>query len=90
MSIEIQTSDGLEFLRQIEDNSIHLILTDPPYIISKSTGMNTFYDKVNSKEGNTKTEEEWELYKKTLDKPKAELEVEEGKGWSKQKLFEIW
>ena len=33
--IEIQNIDGIEYLKTISDNSIDLILTDPPNIISK-------------------------------------------------------
>ena len=46
MEIEIKNVDGLEYLSTIPDNSIDLILTDPPYIISKDSGMNTHYNKV--------------------------------------------
>jgi site-specific DNA-methyltransferase (adenine-specific) len=46
---------------------VDLILTDPPYIISKKTGMNTHYNNVKQNEENNvefvKTEEEWESYK---------------------------
>jgi DNA modification methylase len=44
-----------------------LILTDPPYIISRESGMNTHYNNVKSNEENSimvvKTLEEWEEYK---------------------------
>ena len=65
--IEIQNMDGLQYLATIPNNSIDLILTDPPYIISKETGMNTHYNNVKQNEENNvefvKTEEEWETYK---------------------------
>lgn len=38
---EFSNSDGLTILKKIDNNSINLILTDPPYIISKETGMNS-------------------------------------------------
>lgn len=38
-NIEIQNCDGLEFLKKIKDDTVDLILTDPPYIISKDSGM---------------------------------------------------
>ena len=67
-NIEIQNICGLAYLKTIENNSINLILTDPPYIISKESGMNSHYNKVkHNEENNTilvKTEEEWEEYKK--------------------------
>ena len=66
--IEIKNIDGLEYLSTIPDGSISLILTDPPYIISKETGMNAHYNKVKHNEEHhinfVKTEEEWVKYKK--------------------------
>lgn len=66
-SIEIKNMDGLDYLSSISDNSIDLILTDPPYIISRETGMNAHYNKVKSNEEKNiefmKTEEEWDKYK---------------------------
>lgn len=41
-----ENTDGLVYLDNINNGSIDLVLTDPPYIISKETGMNTFYNKV--------------------------------------------
>lgn len=80
--IEVKNAEGLEYLDTIDDNSIDLILTDPPYIISKESGMNIHYNNVKNNT-NTKTEEEWIEYKKTLDKPEKELKMDKGKGWSK-------
>jgi site-specific DNA-methyltransferase (adenine-specific) len=68
-NIDIQNIDGLTYLDTIADNSINLILTDPPYIISKESGMDEHYNKVKFNEENNivsiKTEEEWEHYKQT-------------------------
>ena len=65
--IDIKNVDGLQYLTTVADNSIDLILTDPPYIISKESGMNTHYNKVKANEENkvefVKKEEEWETYK---------------------------
>ena len=65
---EIKNIEGLEYLKTIHNNSIDLILTDPPYIISKDTGMNTHYNKIKDNELNNiifiKTEKEWDEYKK--------------------------
>jgi len=65
--IEIKNIDGIEYLKTVSDNSIDLILTDPPYIISKESGMNSHYNKVKENEENkiefVKTEEEWIKYK---------------------------
>ena len=40
--IHISNVDGLKLLETMKNNSIDLILTDPPYIISKESGMNEF------------------------------------------------
>ena len=65
--IDIKNVEGLQYLTTVADNSIDLILTDPPYIISRESGMNTHYNKVKANEENKvefmKTEEEWETYK---------------------------
>ena len=66
-NIEIKNMEGLEYLSTIPNSSIDLILTDPPYIISKETGMNTHYNNVKQNEENNvefvKTEKEWCIYK---------------------------
>ena len=85
MSITIKNKDGLKLLKKIEDNSIDLILTDPPYIISKDSGMDKLYKKIQQNDGqNMKTEDDWNEYKKTLNKPTEEIEQGFGKGWSKE------
>jgi DNA modification methylase len=58
----IENKEGLEFLTTIEDNSIDLILTDPPYVISIESGMNTFYNNIKKMEkgGNMKNESDWQ------------------------------
>jgi DNA modification methylase len=67
--IEIKNTDGMQYLATLPNNSIDLILTDPPYIISKETGMNTHYNNVKQNEENqvefVKTEAEWLTYKET-------------------------
>lgn len=66
-NIEIKNVDGMQYLSTITDKSIDLILTDPPYIISKDTGMNTHFNNVKHNEENNvefvKTHEEWVEYK---------------------------
>lgn len=66
-TIDIQNMDGIEYLSTLVDTSIDLILTDPPYIISRESGMNTHYNTVKKNEENNvefvKTEEEWIIYK---------------------------
>ena len=67
-SLSIENKDGVDFLHSLDDNSVDLILTDPPYIISKGSGMNKFIkevEKIDKSGKNKKTEEEWENFKKT-------------------------
>ena len=65
--IDIQNIDGIKYLSTIKNNSVDLILTDSPYIISKESGMNDHYNNVKSNEENNiefiKTEDEWDIYK---------------------------
>jgi len=65
--IDIQNVDGLEYLKTIANGSVDLVLTDPPYIISRESGMNAHYNMVKQNEENhvefVKTEGEWETYK---------------------------
>jgi len=65
--IEIKNEEGFEYLSRIKNNSIDLVLTDPPYITSTDSGMNTLYKKVKENEEKgiefIKTEEEWECVK---------------------------
>lgn len=67
-TITIENISGLDYLKTVNNNSIDLVLTDPPYIISKASGMNSHYNNVKFNEENditqVKTENEWEEYKK--------------------------
>ena len=64
---EIQNVDGMQYLSTIPNGSIGLVLTDPPYIISRETGMNAHYNAVKQNEKDSvefvKTEAEWLAYK---------------------------
>lgn len=66
-NIDVKNMSGIEYLKTINNNSIDLILTDPPYIISKDSGMNEHYNNVKFNEENdivqVKTEDEWIEYK---------------------------
>jgi len=66
-TIIIENTDGLSYLSTVEDKSISLILTDPPYIISRESGMNTHFDNVKYNEENNvefvKTEADWDTFK---------------------------
>jgi len=70
-NIDIKNIDGLKYLSTIPNNSIDLILTDPPYIISRETGMNTHYNNVKQNQENNiefmKSEKEWSIYKQEND-----------------------
>ena len=63
---EIKNTDGLNYLDTIESKSINLVLTDPPYITSKQTGMNEHVKIVKNYEEtgkNLKSEEDWKKFK---------------------------
>ena len=48
--IDIKNKDGLEYMKGVENNSVDLILTDPPYLISRETRMDKHYNTVKSNE----------------------------------------
>lgn len=63
---EIKNLEGLKYLKTIKNNSVNLILTDPPYIISHKTGMDEHSKVVKNADNTdiyTKTESEWQKYK---------------------------
>jgi len=66
--IQLLNKDGISYMNSdVQDESVDLILTDPPYITSRDSGMNEhskLVDNVNKSGKNTKTEEEWTAYKK--------------------------
>jgi len=45
-NIALKHQEGLQFLSDIPDNSVDLILTDPPYITSRDSGMDKWVDHV--------------------------------------------
>lgn len=58
--------DGILLLKKVEKNSINLIITDPPYLIGKKTGLNDLRKKIDKHEKKNlfiKTEKDWESYK---------------------------
>ena len=65
--INLQNIEGLQFLESIPDNSVDLILTDPPYITSRESGMDKWvtHTQEQDKEGatNARSESQWEKYK---------------------------
>ena len=72
VNIDIKNCRGLEYLNTIPDNIIDLILTDPPYIISRNTGMNKHYNDVKFNPNKLeRTEEQWiKFWKKYVIKNK--------------------
>jgi len=65
--ITLKHQEGLQFLSDIPDNSVDLILTDPPYITSRDSGMDKWVDHVAKQDvagsTNVMTEQEWCNYK---------------------------
>jgi site-specific DNA-methyltransferase (adenine-specific) len=57
-------TDGLEFLETLPDNSVDLILTDPPYITSRDSGMEKWAHHVEKQDGEesapSKSTSEWQ------------------------------
>lgn len=66
MTSEIRNVDGMQYLSTIVNGSVALVLTDPPYIISRETGMNAHYNAVKQNEKDSvefvKTEADWLAY----------------------------
>jgi len=63
----LENTDGMTFLKTVDTGSVDLILTDPPYIISKASGMDKHHQLVQEVDGGggggIKTEAEWLVYK---------------------------
>lgn len=83
---EIQNLDGMQYLSTIPNGSVGLVLTDPPYIISRETGMNAHYNTVKQNEKDfvefVKTEAEWLAYKADNS---AEIDATDGAASDAQK-----
>jgi len=66
-SIVLKHQEGLQFLSDIPDDSVDLILTDPPYITSRDSGMDKWVNHVAKQDTsgsvNVMTEEDWNSYK---------------------------
>ena len=60
--MDIRNCDGIDLLNTIQDGSVDLFLTDPPYIISRESGMNKFRDAIDSDQDLSKTEDEWKVF----------------------------
>ena len=60
--MDIRNCDGIDLLNTIQDGSVDLFLTDPPYIISRESGMNKLRDAIDSDQDLSKTEDEWKVF----------------------------
>lgn len=62
-TIDVVNIDGIEYLKSISNNSIDLVLTDPPYITSSETGMGNLHKQIQENKVNgiefVKTQDEW-------------------------------
>ena len=67
ITMDIQNKEGIDYLSTVENNSVDLVLTDPPYITSTETGMGNLHKQIeeNKEKGikYVKTEEDWESVK---------------------------
>lgn len=66
-SIRLENKEGLQFLESIPSDSVDLILTDPPYITSRKTGMDEWFNHIEKQDSqgaeNIKSEEDWSNFK---------------------------
>ena len=65
-TMQIANMEGLEYLQKVEKNSIDLVLTDPPYLTSRITGMDRWVDHVAARKAagtNYKTESQFDALK---------------------------
>ena len=91
--IVIKNEDGKQLLNTLKNNSIDLILTDPPYIISRDSGMDSFtkdVEKIENDGKNVKTEKEWNEYKskhKLLDDTYKDNYIKYGNASGKKYAF---
>ena len=60
--MNIENCEGRDFLKRLDNGSVDLILTDPPYIISHETGMNALHKAIESGKNLEKTETDWLKY----------------------------
>ena len=67
MNITLKHKEGLQFLSAIPDKSVDLILTDPPYITSRESGMDKWVEHIEKQDAsgsvNVMKEQDWFDYK---------------------------
>ena len=63
----LENIGGIDFLKTVSDNSVDLVITDPPYITSTETGMGNLFKQIkeNKEKGVefVKTDEDWNSVK---------------------------
>jgi len=75
-NITIQNADGIDLLGTIADKSVDLAIIDPPYIISRDSGMNALFNQVKEQgDTNMKTDDDWNEY---LTQKTAEIDADTG------------
>ena len=66
----IRNQEGLQFLSGLPDESVDLVLTDPPYITSRDSGMDKWVDHVATQDAagtNLKSSQDWEMFKNPIE-----------------------
>jgi len=66
----IKNQEGLQFLSGLPDESVDLVLTDPPYITSRDSGMDKWVDHVAAQDAagtNLKSSQDWEMFNAKMD-----------------------
>ena len=66
----IKNQEGLQFLSGLPDESVDLVLTDPPYITSRKSGMDKWVEHVAKQDAagtNLKSEQDWEMFNAGID-----------------------
>ena len=66
----IKNQEGLQFLSGLPDESVDLVLTDPPYITSRDSGMDKWVDHVAERDaegGNVCSEDQWQELKTNIE-----------------------
>ena len=60
----VKNCEGLAFLKDVEKNTVDLVLTDPPYITSRKSGMDKLHHDIQNASGkDIKTLEDWNTYR---------------------------
>lgn len=60
-AVRVENTDGLVFMESVSDGSVDLVLTDPPYITSRSSGMDALKRSIDTGTC-AKTEADWDAW----------------------------